>query len=123
MTETAGIMYEIEPTDTLSPWSVMESGAAAYLHCRPFSSVWEMPSMWFRVFSPVDTDKSTSHASMIMVGDYVDKFAPRTSLADKLLRLRQKAVDAGMRLLDADEVLEEVKRRRGEVGSDETDLY
>ncbi len=123
MIETAGKLYEIETTDPFSSSSVMESGAVAYSHSGPFSAVPELPSSWLGVLSPVDTDRSTSHTSRIMVGDYVDHFAPRKRLAMKLLRLRQKAIAAGMCLLDADGVLEEVKRRRGEIEADETDLY
>jgi len=123
MIETAGVMYEIETMDPFSSLSVMEFGAATYSQVIPFSTALKMPSKWLCVLSPVGTDRSTSHASVITVGDYIDEFALRTSLARKLLSLRQKAIDAGMRLLDADEVLEEVKRRRGEIEADETDLY
>ena len=121
--ETADILYEIETTNSFSSSSVMESRAAAYSHSVPFSTVAAMPSNWLSILFPVDTDRSTSHASRIMVGNYADAYALRTRLAMKLLGLRQKAIDEGMRLLDADEVLDEVKRRRGEIETDETDLY
>ena len=123
MIETTNSPYEIETTDPFSLSSIMESGAAAYSHNGPFSPVAAVPSSWLSVLSPVDTDRSTSHASRVMVGDYTDAFSSRTRLTMKLLRLRQKAIDEGMHLLDADGVLEEVKRRRGEIETDETDLY
>jgi len=51
-----------------------------------------------------------------------DEYRPRTALGKKLLLLRRKAIAAGMRLLDENEVLEEVKRRRGESDEDEAHL-
>ncbi|MCL2010115.1 MAG: hypothetical protein FWG71_06160 [Synergistaceae bacterium] len=42
-------------------------------------------------------------------------FTPRTKLGKRLFALRTKAVHAGMKLLSEEEVLEEVKRRRGEL--------
>jgi hypothetical protein len=50
----------------------------------------------------------------------VEEFTPRTPLGKKLTQLRMRAMAAGMRLLSQDEVLEEVRRRRGEVEDDET---
>ena len=46
-------------------------------------------------------------------------FVSRTSLGRKLLSLRIRAIRAGMRLLSADEVLEEVRRRRGELDDED----
>jgi len=43
------------------------------------------------------------------------RFTPRTELGEKLLAIRNKAIAKGMKLLTEDEVLEEVKRRRGEI--------
>jgi hypothetical protein len=50
-------------------------------------------------------------------------FKPRTNLGRKLLALRKQAIDEGMRLLSADEVLEEVRRRRGEKDNNEAHIY
>ena len=50
-------------------------------------------------------------------------FVPRTPLGKRLVALRRKAIQAGMKLLTEDEVLEEVRRRRGELEDDEADLY
>ena len=50
-------------------------------------------------------------------------FTPRTELGKRLSALRAKAVLAGMKLLSEAEVLEEVKRRRGELKENEKDLY
>ncbi|MFH0958512.1 MAG: hypothetical protein V1897_07385 [Pseudomonadota bacterium] len=48
------------------------------------------------------------------------RFIPRSDLGRKLLELRKKAIDEGMQLLSADEILEEVRRRRGEQNDDES---
>ena len=45
-------------------------------------------------------------------------FTPRTELGKRLSVLRTKAVLGGMKLLSEDEVLEEVKRRRGELSAE-----
>jgi len=47
------------------------------------------------------------------------RLIPRSDLGRKLLELRKRAIDEGMRLLSADEILEEVRRRRGEQNDDE----
>jgi hypothetical protein len=47
------------------------------------------------------------------------RFVPRTNFGKKLLELRKKAIDEGMRLLSEDEVLEEVRCRRGDQNNDE----
>jgi len=52
-----------------------------------------------------------------------EAFAPRTRLGKRLAAIRNKAVQAGMKLLDEHEILEEVRRRRGELEIDETHLH
>ena len=42
-------------------------------------------------------------------------FTPRTQLVKRLFALRTKAVRAGMKLLSEEEILKEVKSRRGEL--------
>ena len=44
---------------------------------------------------------------------------PRTTLGRKLLDVRNRAIKSGIKLLSADEALEEVRRRRGELEDDE----
>jgi hypothetical protein len=50
------------------------------------------------------------------------EFVPRTEFGKRLVALRAKAMASGMRLLSEDEILEEVRRRRGELQENETDL-
>jgi len=49
-------------------------------------------------------------------------YVPRTELGRKLLRIRINAIAGGLELLTEDEVLEEIKRRRGEGRNDDTHL-
>jgi len=44
-----------------------------------------------------------------------DGFTPRTALGMKLMSLRNRAIASGMKLLSEDEILTEVRRRRGEL--------
>jgi len=49
-------------------------------------------------------------------------YVPRTELGRKLLRIRINAIAGGLELLTEDEVLEGIKRRRGEGRNDDTHL-
>jgi hypothetical protein len=42
-------------------------------------------------------------------------YRPRTALGKTLLALRNQAIAKGLPLLNADEILEEIRRRRGEI--------
>lgn len=63
-----------------------------------------------------NTITNISSISSIDVG-----FVPATPLGKKLLALRKKAIAKGMKLLDEDEILEEISRRRGE--EEYADIY
>jgi hypothetical protein len=72
---------------------------------------------------PLRDEDMSYRSTKIIFLEATEAFVPRTPLGKKLLSLRTRASAAGMRLLSADEVLEEVKRRRGELGGDEADVY
>lgn len=78
---------------------------------------------WIAVVYPIGGEKSTSQATEVTPKEWEKGFVPRTALGMRLATLRTKAIAAGMRLLTEDEVLEEVKRRRGEIKDNEADLY
>ena len=59
----------------------------------------------------------------IRVSGQEKDFAPKTELGKKLYALRMQAIASGMKLFSQEEVLEEVKRRRGGAGGHETDLH
>lgn len=71
---------------------------------------------------PVEPGKSTCQSMNVFPSQWETVFTPRTELGRKLYALRNKAVAAGMKLLSEEDVLEEAKRRRGEIGENETDL-
>ena len=78
-----------------------------------------MPSHLVGVLLP----EPQSQATEVTPTEWGKGFGPRTALGMRLATLRTRAVAAGMRLLTEDEVLEEVKRRRGEIEDNEADLY
>lgn len=78
---------------------------------------------WVNFVLPVPDEKMSWRNTKIAVSEIAEGFVPRTPLGKQLLSLRNKAIRSGMKLLSADEVLEEVKRRRGELEDDEADLY
>jgi len=51
-----------------------------------------------------------------------EDFRPLTPLVHQLLQIRRRAIRKGLKLLSVEEVLEEVRRRRGEIPTDETDV-
>ncbi len=65
---------------------------------------------------------STALTTEVSRSRWETAFVPRTDLGKRLRALRSRAVDSGMTLLSEEEILEEVKRRRGELDSDETYL-
>jgi len=48
---------------------------------------------------------------------------PRTALGKRLADLRSRAIESGMKLLSKDEILEEIRRRRGETDNNEANLH
>lgn len=78
---------------------------------------------WIALGYPVGGEKSTSQGTEVTQTEWEKDFVPKTALGMRLAALRAKAIAAGMRLLTEEEVLEEMKRRRGEMEDDEADLY
>lgn len=78
---------------------------------------------WVDFVFPVGRERSTNQTTEGRTTEWVSGFIPRTDLAKRLVALRSKAIAAGMLLLDEDEILEEVRRRRGEIKGDEADLH
>ncbi len=78
---------------------------------------------WINFVLPVREEDMSSRSTIIVVPEITEEFVPRTPLGRKLLSLRIRAIQAGMTLLSADEVQEEVRRRRGEIKDDKANLY
>jgi len=74
---------------------------------------------WMVIIRPVEEERSTCQSLNVFLSRWETVFTPRTELGRRLYTLRTKAVEAGMKLLSEEEVLEEVKRRRGESEEDE----
>ena len=92
---------------------------------RRSDALYRAVSPWVAFVYPVSSEKSTSQATEVIPSEWEREsdFTPRTALGKRLVILRTKAIAAGMRLLTVDEVLEEVKRRRGELEDNEANLY
>lgn len=84
---------------------------------------YESPQLLTVFMSPVSREKGTTQVTKVISSKWETGFTPQTVLGKKLISLRNKAIAAGMQLLSEEEVLEEVKRRRGELEGDEADLY
>ena len=71
---------------------------------------------WIFFASAIGTEeRSTSTITNISSISSIDAgFVPKTSLGTQLLSLRENAIAEGMKLLNKDEILEEVRYRRGE---------
>ena len=103
----------------------------SYKFTAPAESLWttweaatfSRPHEWIEFILPISTAKMTSNATVVSLAEWESAYVPRTPLGKKLLALRAKAVSAGMEILSEDEVLEEVRRRRGGVEAGEADLY
>jgi len=74
------------------------------------------------ISSPVAQARSTSQSTGVSSSRWDAVIMPRTDLGKRLHDLRAKAVAAGMKLLSEEEVLKEVKYRRGELEDNEKDL-
>ncbi len=90
-------------------------------HREGVPRVTAVPRMVF--IHPVEKERSTCQSMKVFLSQWETVFTPRTELGRRLYALRTKAVITGLKLLSEEEVLEEVKRRRGEIENDETDLY
>lgn len=90
---------------------------------RPLPENRRRATLWVNFVLPVREEDMSRRSTEIVFPEITEEFVPRTPLGKKLLSLRIRAIQAGMTLLSADEVLEEVRRRRGELENDETDLY
>jgi len=87
------------------------------------AATFSRPNEWIGFMFPIGTAKMTSYATVVTLADWKSDYVPRTPLGRKLLALRAKAISAGMELLSEEEVLEEVRQRRGGVEAGEADIH
>jgi hypothetical protein len=83
----------------------------------PETTLWQDHILW-----PVGMERGSSQITVVSLPSKLEEFIPRTLLGSKLLALRNRAIASGMRLLSEDEVLEEVRHRRGELENGEADV-
>ncbi len=70
------------------------------------------------VTMPIAHTSAASQVSSVNVVFTSEMWTPRTTLGRRLLELREQAISKGMKLLSQNEVLAEVRRRRGEPPED-----
>lgn len=68
-------------------------------------------------YKAIEASSCSVPVSQIIMGGGTEKrrYQPRTALGERLIAIREQAIAKGLRLLDADEIIEEVRRRRGEI--------
>jgi len=101
------------------PWEEVQPGLVDWDR-EGFPRTTAVP--WMVFIRPVEEERSTCQSINVFPARWEKGFIPRTDLGQRLYALRTKAIAAGMKLLSEEEVLEEVKRRRGEI-ENEKDLY
>ncbi|MFH0824564.1 MAG: hypothetical protein V2B18_17560 [Pseudomonadota bacterium] len=77
---------------------------------------------WIDLSLPLGKERMSCRITEVGLAVRSESFIPRTRLGEKLLRLRNQAVAEGLELLSEDEVIEEIKRRRGELKGDEAHI-
>jgi len=77
---------------------------------------------WITLVPSIRTETMSRSVTEFSFPGITEAFVPRTPLGRRLAALRGKAIRAGTKLLTEDEVLEEMRCRRGELEDDETNL-
>lgn len=90
--------------------------AMLLLPCGPNASASAIPPQR-PYYRSIEASGSSFPACRITARDFTEKhkYQPKTVLGERLMALRNQAIAKGLILLDADEIIEEVRRRRGEV--------
>ena len=101
----------------------LKDGASSEIRIHE-TNVWPVtiPS-WIDFFFPIEQGKSTFQVTRIFPSRWKTVFIPRTDLGRRLYALRNKAIVSGMKLLSEEEILEEIKYRRGEIEEKESNLH
>lgn len=85
-------------------------------------SGWEGTFFWVSIASPVAREKWTYRMTEVGISYPAQPYMPRTELGRKLLALRRRAIERGMKLHDADTILASVRKNRGERTYEEEDV-
>lgn len=87
-----------------------------------YSNTTQIHSTHITFIFPVGKEEASYQVTGVALGEAME-FIPRTDLGRALASIRKRAIDAGMKLLNEEEVLEEIKIRRGELNTEDTDLH
>jgi hypothetical protein len=90
--------------------------AMLLLPCGPNASSAAIPPQK-PYYKAIEASGSSFPACRITASDFTEKprYRPKTALGERLMALRNQAIAKGLTLLNADEIIAEVRRRRGEV--------
>jgi hypothetical protein len=90
--------------------------AMLLLACGPNASSSSIPPQG-PYYKAIEASGSSFPVCRITAIDFTEKlsYRPKTALGKKLMDLRNQAIAKGLTLLNADEIIDEVSRRRGEV--------
>lgn len=86
------------------------------LPCDPNASASAIPPQK-PYYKAIEASGSSCPACRITAEDFTEKprYRPKTALGERLMALRNQAIAKGLTLFDAEEIIAEVHRRRGEV--------
>ena len=125
MCEVASITRDLGVQVVYSP-SLEDLGASVWLDTHQFQEEAGAKRTYQWVgwtFSEFESSSGVTVLSFPEGEGKKEDYIPRTPLGKRLLEIRKKAIQAGVKLLSVDEILEEVRRRRGELKEDEEDLH
>ena len=75
-------------------------------------------SIWIDVVWSITGKTASRPITKFSMLEITERFEPRTQLGKRLFALRRKAIQDGIKLLTEDEILEEIRRRRGEAAGE-----
>ena len=124
MTVTEGLTQIAKSlnTNAVSLTPIYEPWTRAGRRRSILGSLYDTLTLENRLMWPVGTENGSWRSTIVNFPGGREEFRPRTALGAKLLAIRNRAIISGMPLLSEDEVLNEVKRRRGELENDEADI-
>ena len=101
---------------------LIDTALSALLQQNEDRSGWEGTFLWVSIASPVARAKWTYQMPEVGISYPAQPYMPRTELGRKLLALRRRAIERGMKLHDADTILASVRKNRGERTYEEEDV-
>lgn len=118
-TETVGTYRTIEPSPSENLERLIYGRPQQFFHDKG-----EEISFHIHPLGESETRSSVTTLSFSeeLEEEKSEEYVPRTPLGKRLFEIRKRAIAAGMKLLSMEEILEEVRRRRRELGYEEEDV-